>query len=170
MGSVLIFPKNSIKVNVWALKESSEGGVVMKNVFTKTALTLTIVLALTAVAGAEQLTGKIGSGSGPDWQSSWIDLTKETNFRRGEKLKMTLRGSAENVVVRLLPSGAHPSSSDGIIGDVKKMPRDGVLQIQLPEEHLNVVQISVHGGPKAWDISLGSKNGPVTLVGVERLP
>lgn len=134
----------------------------------KIALILITMLVLTAVANAEQLTGKIGSASGPDWQSSWIDLAKATNFGRGEKLKIMLRGSAENLVVRLLPSGAHPSSSDGIVGDVRKMPKDGVLQIQLPEERRNVVQISVHGGQKAWDISLGSKNGPVTLIGVER--
>jgi len=142
----------------------------MKSRLTKTALILTVVLVMTTVAGAEQLTGKIGSASGQDWQSSWIDLTKATNFQRGERLKITLRGSAENLVVRLLPSGAHPSSSDGIVGDVRKMPKSGVLQVQLPEGRRNIVQISVHGGQKAWDISLGSKNGPVTLVGVERVP
>lgn len=142
----------------------------MKSTLTKTASIVAVVLVLTTGASAEQLTGKIGSASGPDWQSSWIDLTKAANFQRGEKLKITLRGSAENIVVRLLPSGAHPSSSDGIVGEVWKMPKDGILQVQLPEERRNVVQISVHGGQKAWDISLGSRNGPVTLVGVERVP
>ena len=142
----------------------------MKRTLAKTVLILTTVLVLTTVASAEQLTGKIGSASGPDWQSSWIDLTKATNFARGENIKITLRGSAENIVIRLLPSGAHPSSSDGIVGDVRKMPKDGVLRIQVPEERRNVVQISVHGGQKAWNINLGSKNGPVTLVGVERVP
>lgn len=141
----------------------------MKSVLTRTLLILSMVIVLATAASAEQLTGKIGSASGPDWQSSWIDLTNATNFRRGEKLKIMVRGSAENVVVRLLPSGAHPTSSDGIVGDVMKVPKDGVLQIQLPEERRNIVQISVHGGQKAWDISLGGKNGPVTLISVERV-
>ena len=141
----------------------------MKSILLKMVLILTVVLVLATTASAQQLTGKIGSGAGPDWQSSWIDLTNATNFRRGDKLKITVHGTAENVVVRLLPSGAHPSSSEGIVGNVMKVPKDGVLQVQLSEERRNVVQISVHGGQKAWDISLGGKNGPVTLTGVERL-
>ena len=134
-----------------------------------TVLILVAVLAIAAIASAEQLTGKIDSAAGPNWQSSWIDLPRAINFRHGEKLKIKLRGSAENIIVRLLPSGVHPTSSAGILGGIRKMPKDGILQIQLPEDRNNVVQISVHGGQKAWDISLGSKNGPVTLVDVERI-
>ncbi len=141
----------------------------MKSVLTRTVFVVTVVLMLVATASAEQLKGKIGSAAGPDWQSSWIDLISMTNFRRGEKLKIAVHGSAENVVVRLLPQGIHPSSSEGIVGDVMKVPKNGVLEVQLKEERRNVVQISVHGGQKAWDISLGSKNGPVTLTSVERV-
>lgn len=141
----------------------------MKRLLTIAVFVFTAAIMLVATASAEQLTGKIGLASGPEWQSSWIDLTNATNFRKGEKLKIMVRGSAENVVVRLLPSGAHPTSSDGIIGNVTKVPKDGVLQVQLSEDRRNVVQISVHGGQKAWDISLGGKNGPVTLISVERV-
>jgi len=142
----------------------------MKRIITKTVVLLAMVLALTTAANADKLAGKFGSASGADWQSSWIDLSEATNFGQGDKLRITLRGSAENIVLRLLPSGAHPSSSDGIVGGVRQMPRNGVLEIQLSEERHDVVQISVHGGQKAWNISLGSQNGPVTLVGVERIP
>jgi len=127
-----------------------------------------MVLAVFTSASAEQLLGKIGSAAGPDWQSSWIDLTDATNFEKGENLKLAVYGGAENVVVRLLPSGAHPTSSDGIVGNVMKVPKDGILQVRLPEDRRNVVQISVHGGQKAWAISLGVKNGPVTLISIER--
>lgn len=141
----------------------------MKSILTITIFSFAAVLMLVSTAGAEQLTGTIGSAAGRDWQSSWIDLTNMTNFRPGERLKITVQGTAENVVVRLLPQGVHPSSSQGIVGGVMKVPKDGVLEVQLKEERRNVVQISVHGSQKAWNISLGSGNGPVTLEGVDRV-
>ena len=141
----------------------------MKSSLTRTLLIISVALTLGPAASAEQLIGRIGSASGPSWQSSWIDLTNAINFKQGEKLKITVRGSADKVIVRLLPSGAHPSSSVGIVGNVMEVLKDGILQIKLPEERRNIVQVSVHGGQKAWDINLGAKNGPVTLICVERL-
>jgi proline racemase len=142
----------------------------MKKTAMRSVLILVAVLALTTLAGAEQLSGNISSGSGPTWQASWIDLIRPTSFARGETLKITIRGNAEHVAIRLLPSGATPSSGEGVVGDIRKVPQDGVLLVQLPEERRNVVQISVHAGEWAWNINLGPKNGTVTLVGIERLP
>ncbi len=142
----------------------------MKNRVMRSALVLVALLALATVAGAEQLSGTISSGSGPTWQASWIDLIRPTGFAQGETLRITIHGNAQNVAIRLLPSGATPSSGEGVVGDLRKVPQDGVLLVQLPKEYRNVVQISVHAGEWAWNIRLGEKNGTVTLVGVERLP
>ena len=86
------------------------------------------------------MTGEIGSAAGPNWQSSWIDFSNAINFRQGEKLKIKLHRSAENLIVRLLPSGAHPSSFDGIVGGIRKMPGDGILMIQLPGEPITMLK------------------------------
>jgi hypothetical protein len=142
----------------------------MKKTVMRSALILVAVLALATAAGAEQLTGNISSGSGPTWQASWIDLIRPTNFARDETLKIRIRGDAEHVAIRLLPSGATPSSGEGVVGDIRKVPEDGVLLVHLLVDHPNVVQISVHAGEWAWNINLGPKNGTVTLLSVERLP
>jgi len=140
----------------------------MKNRFAIAVFALAAVLFCGTSIRAEQLMGKIGSAVGADWQSSWMDLSTMTTFKTGEKLIITTHGSAENIVVRLLPQGAHPTSSEGIIGSIIRVPKDGILRIELKETHKNVVQISIHGGQKAWDFSLGDKNGPVNLVSIER--
>ena len=141
----------------------------MKSILTITIFSFAAVLMLVFNRRAEQLTGTIGSAAGRDRQSSWIDLTNMTNFRPGERLKITVQGTAENVVSELLPQGyiqliaghrgrRHEGSQRRSFGSAAEK-----------EERRNVVQISVHGSQKAWNISLGSGNGPVTLEGVDRV-
>ena len=142
----------------------------MKSVLTRAVLGFGAAFMLVVIASAEQLKGNIGSAAGSNWQSSWIDLASRTDFKRGERLKLVVRGNAENVVIRLLPQGSHPTTPDGILGDVMKVPKGGVLEVALNEDRRNVVQVSVHAGPNAWNISLGDKNGHVTLTSVERTP
>ena len=132
-------------------------------------LGFTVFALLFVQAHAEPLNGSRGSASGPGWQSSWLDLHSPTSFRSGEKLRLSVSGTAENIVVRLLPNGAPPSGSAGIEGGRRTMPVDGILEIELSRSHPDVVQISVHGGRSAWDYALGANNGSVNLVSVERI-
>jgi hypothetical protein len=141
----------------------------MKKEFIKAVFVFVMALMIVGIVSAEQLTGKIDSGAGSDWQSSWIDLSKMTDFHRGERLKITVQGTAEKVVVRLLPNGKHPSSSEGIVGNVINVPNNKVLEVNIEEERRNIVQISVHGGSYAWHTPLGSNNGSVIISSIERV-
>ena len=133
-------------------------------------------LCIALPALAEPLAGRMGSAFGdgppqrPDWQSSWLDLPAPTDFHRGETIRLTVTGPAENVVVRLRGDGASPTGASGVEGGRRAKPTNGVLDIKLAADHPHVVQISVHGGQHAWDYELGAMNGPATLVSVERIP
>lgn len=109
-------------------------------------------------------------GSTSQWGSGWIDLSVTTNFKRGDRLRLKLGGTANKVIVRLLPNGASPDSPSGIEGGPLNVPPNRILDITLTQDHRNVVQISVHGGPSPWGrYSLGAGNGPVEVLSVERL-
>jgi hypothetical protein len=133
------------------------------------AFALLVGLLICAASFAQTLKGQTGSGSGAGWQASWLDLSPDQSFKKGETLRLRVEGNAENFLFRLLPVTSQPSSSDGIEGSVRKMPKGGSLDIQLERDHPNVKQVSVHAGPEAWGRPLGPNNGNVTLVSVERL-
>ena len=127
------------------------------------------VLLLTASGLAQPMPGSKGSAAGDGWQSSWLDLKPALGFKRGETLKITVQGPAENIVVRLLPADSDPGSPDGIEGDVRKVPADKVVVVKLAADRPGVKQISVHGGREAFGIPLGGNNGNVRLMSVERV-
>jgi hypothetical protein len=125
-------------------------------------------LAFTAVAFAQPaaLPGTKGSAVGDGWQASWLNLKPFVSFKRGDTLRITVGGSAENIVVRLLPADSDPSSPDGIEGDARKVPADKIVIVKLAGDRPTVKQISVHGGREAHGIPLGGNNGPVQLLSV----
>jgi hypothetical protein len=122
-----------------------------------------------ASAFAETVAGQPGSGSGPGWQASWLDLKPNQSFKQGETLRVRVEGTAENFLFRLLPATSPPSSSDGIEGPIRKVPKSGSLDIKLERDHPNVKQVSAHAGPEAWGKALGPNNGSISIVSVERL-
>ncbi len=136
-------------------------------------LTAVVFLAVSSTpCGAEQaqlLRGQTGSGSGAGWQASWLDLTRVLSFKKGETLRIKLEGNAENFIFRLLPSDSQPSSSDGIEGSVRKVPKSATVDIKLERNHPSVKQISLHAGTEAWRKPLGPNNGSVMLISVERI-
>lgn len=118
--------------------------------------------AYTAEADTVFLTGQVGASS--KWGSGWLDLSSPMDFAKGEMLQLKIGGTAQKVVVRLLPKGRSPDSTDGIIGDVLAVPKDRIVSIQLTSAHKSTAQISVHGGSNPWGMySLGESNGPATL-------
>lgn len=107
-------------------------------------------------------------GADPRYGSGFLDLASLATFAQGEKLRLRIGGTAEKVVVRLLPAGQNPSEAVGII-DTFAVPKDRVLVLTLESEHPNVRQVSVHGGPRPWDLyDLGGGNGPATLLSADR--
>lgn len=141
----------------------------MKSQTTRAILILLAVLLLYTNANADKLNGPIDSKSRPGWQASWMNLEPPINFKKGERLRLMFQGTAKNMVVRLLPQGALPDTSTGIVGGVRTAPENKTLEVILPEDRPSVVQISIHAGPKAWDIELGPKNGHATLTGIDRV-
>jgi hypothetical protein len=125
-------------------------------------------LSITSVWAA-MLEGALGSASGNNWQSSWLDLKPPIDFSGGDTLKIRVNGDAENVLVRLLPASSSPSSSDGIEGNVRNVPSNGVLEVTLEHDRREVKQISVHAGREAWGIPLGGNNGTIKVISVERI-
>jgi hypothetical protein len=132
------------------------------------ALTVCVMLFAISAYAAGLLPGTTGSTAGASWQSSWLDLKRPADFKTGEKLRIKVEGTAENVLVRLLPSNSDPNSSDGREGNVRKVPANGILEVKLEHDHPNVKQISVHAGKEAWGTPLGGNNGTVRVISVER--
>ena len=109
-------------------------------------------------------------GSSPRWGSGWLDLASPVDFKRGDRLRLALGGSAKKVVVRLLVKGADPDTPAGVIRPIKEVPDSGIIEITVPSDFPHVVQVSVHGLANPWkQFSLGSGNGPATLLQVEKI-
>jgi hypothetical protein len=116
---------------------------------------------------AETLAGTIGSSS--EWGSGWLLLGPPIDFAKGDHLKLLVGGSATKVIVRLLPKGGSPDSTVGIVGGPVDVPKSRVVEIVLPNDRPQVIQISVHGGPNPWGkFSIGGGNGPATIESAER--
>jgi hypothetical protein len=110
------------------------------------------------------------SESSPTWGSGWLNLTPPIDFRKGERLRLTLGGSATRVVVRLLPKDSQPDTTDGVIPSVMSVPKTRVIEVVIPNDSPQVKQISVHGGSNPWgQFPLGNKNGSATIVKAELL-
>ena len=131
-------------------------------------LAILIPLALPGAVSAENLAGAPGSSS--KWGSGWLDLAPPVDFTKGERLKLVIGGSADKILVRLLPKGASPDTSDGIIGEAINVPKSRIVEVTLPEDRKQIVQISVHGGPNPWGkFPLGGGNGPATIESANRM-
>lgn len=129
---------------------------------------LVVLLAIAPFAQAQEWLSIDGTpDSNQQWGSAWLDLPEVTNFKKNDRLQLKIDGPAQKVVIRLLPETASPDQAVGIIGSYP-IPASRIIEVTLNEDHLNVKQISVHGGAKAWSIRLGESNGPATLVSVKR--
>lgn len=117
---------------------------------------------------AESFTGVIGSSA--EWGSAWMNLAPAVDFKTGDKLRVTIGGTAKKVVVRLLPKGQSPDTSVGVVGRPVDVSHTKFVVVSLPEDRKQIVQISVHGGPNPWnEFDLGADNGPATIKAVERI-
>lgn len=124
------------------------------------------IASIAASANAEAISG--ATGSSPLWGSGWIDLAPPMDFKKGEKLKIRLGGSAEKILVRLLPRGAPSDSDTGIVGEPIMVPKSREVEVLLPLDRKQIAQISVHGGPNPWGrYPLGGGNGPATISSIE---
>lgn len=110
----------------------------------------------------QQLRGRIGSSK--QWCSGWIELRTTMNFHTGDTLIIHVGGTARRVIVRLLPSYGDANSPDIIIGGPRALPVNRTLKVILESDYENIKQISVHGGPEPFNISLGQDNGCATLL------
>ena len=129
---------------------------------------LVLCLALCVQAKAEAITGT--TGAAPQWGSGWMVLTPPMDFYKGEKLRLTVGGSAKKIVVRLLPRTQSPETSAGVIGGPVDVPSTRIVEITVPQDRKEVSQISVHGGPNPWnEYYLEGDNGAATITSVERI-
>jgi HEAT repeat protein len=123
-----------------------------------------------AVQHVQELPGRFGVSL--EHGSSWLDLPSPIDFKKGNRLKLILEGSARKILIRFLPQGKDPNQPVGIASNRPfEVPADSsILVLTLEEDHQRTSQISVHGGPIPWGLPLGEGNGPVALLKVERLP
>lgn len=120
------------------------------------------VLTFSANASTKLLVGETGFSS--RWGSGWLDLATVTDFEKGHRLRLTIGGTAKNILVRLLAKGQFPDSSSGIVGGTVTVPQNRVVEVELQTDRKNIIQISVHGGPNPWGrFPLGGGNGPATI-------
>jgi len=131
-------------------------------------LSVLFLLGLPRTVSAQTIAG--ATDSSPKWGSGWLDIAPPIDFTKGEHLKLVIGGGADKILVRLLPKGALPDTSVGLIGGVINVPKSRIVEITLPEDRKQVVQISVHGGPNPWGkFPLGGGNGPATIESAERI-
>jgi hypothetical protein len=113
-------------------------------------------------ASTQLIAGETGSSS--RWGSGWLDLATVTDFAAGDRLKLTIGGTAEKILVRLLAKGQSPDSSSGIIGGAVSVRQNRVVEVELQTDRTKIIQISVHGGSNPWGrYPLGGGNGPATI-------
>ena len=112
------------------------------------------------------LVGKAAASA--TWNSGWLDLATPMDLKSGQKLRLTVGGTARRIIVRLQPKGADPDSMSGVIPRVLSVPTDRVVELVIPADSPQIVQISVHGGTNPWNqFPLGSGNGSATLLRAE---
>ena len=126
-----------------------------------------LALCAPAAAHAERLGGTVGAST--QYGSGWIDLQQPVDFAKGDRLRIVVGGNASRVVIRLLPKDKPRDSSEGLIGAPVEVPKTRVVEVVLREDRLQVVQISVHGGPNPWGHFPMPNNGPAALQSVERI-
>ena len=127
-----------------------------------------LVLSLwAALAHAERLGGTVGASE--KFGSGWIDLQQPVDFVKGDRLRIVVGGNASRVVIRLLPKDKPRDSSEGLLGAPVEVPKTRVVEVVLREDRLQVVQISVHGGPNPWGHFPMPNNGPAALQAAERI-
>ncbi len=142
------------------------------------ALTLVLVVSVAMppqeATGQDEATGTSiqilagETGSSTRWGSGWLDLANITDFEAGDLLRLRIGGTANKVLVRLLPEGRFPDSSVGILGGPVTVPGNRIVEVVLDKERKGIIQISVHGGPNPWGkFPLGGGNGPATLEAAE---
>ena len=103
------------------------------------------------------------------WGSGWCDLQAPMNLAEGACISLLIGGTANNILVRVLRDGEDPNQAVGLLGGPISVPENRNVIVRLRRTYSNVVQISVHGGRKAWHIPLGNQNGPATLQLVEHV-
>jgi uncharacterized protein YpmB len=114
----------------------------------------------------QRLQGEIGSSS--KWGSGWLDLSETMNFKKGDKLRLHIGGTANKILVRLLARGISPDTPSGIVDGAVEVPSNRLIELQLDSEYNNIVQISVHGHSNPWGLyNLGAQNGPATILSCE---
>jgi hypothetical protein len=131
----------------------------------KSLITAVILVTTFSLAQAQKLKGTTGSSA--QWSSGWLTLNSATNFSKGDHLKLVVGGSANKIVVRLLAKGAAPETSAGAVGAFD-VPKDHVVDVVIPDDRKDVIQISVHGGANPWgEFPLGDGNGAATIKSAE---
>jgi hypothetical protein len=116
----------------------------------------------------KSIDGGVDSFGGNLWHSSYMNLTTPRDFVKGEQLKITLRGNARWVYVRLLPVGANATVPIGIIEKRIHVPQNRVISVSLENTHKNIRQVSVHSGRQAFGkgISLFNDNADIVSIDV----
>ena len=145
----------------------------MKKIFVVIILS-TITLLGNVTGYAVPFEGKIiGSSGGSNsfggivWYSSYMELATPCNFMKGEQLKITLRGNAKWVYVRLLPEGANATIPVGIINKRIHVPHNGVITVEIESPRQNIRQISVHSGRQAFGKGISLFNDKADIVSID---
>jgi len=114
----------------------------------------------------QRVQGRIGSSA--DYGSGWLDLATMGDFKQGTRLRLIVGGTAQKVIVRLLSQGDSPDRPTGIVG-IFDVPSSRRVVVTLDGDFLNIVQISVHGGPSPFGLfPLPGGNSPAFVTEVER--
>ncbi len=107
-------------------------------------------------------------GNSPNLGSGWCDFEAPVQLAKGTCLKLTLGGTAQKIVVRILQVGQDPSKAVGLIGKPVAVPSNKQIKLIFNKSYPQVVQISVHGR-EPWGRFIHDQNGPATLDSLEKI-
>ena len=125
-----------------------------------------VTMAGPSLACAQKLQGTTGKSA--QWGSGWLDLASPLSISKGQHLVLSIGGTATKIIVRLLPEGASADTTVGVIPEPVAVPKSRIVDIVVPDDRKQVIQISVHGGPNPWgQFPLGEGNGPATIQSAE---
>jgi hypothetical protein len=169
---MLSFFKRSLSFSFFTVTNGKGSLMMRKNFVILTAMTLLGYVSGYAVPIEgeiiKSINGGVDSFGGNLWHSSYMNLTTPRDFVKGEQLKITLRGNARWVYVRLLPVGANATVPIGIIEKRIHVPQNRVISVSLESTHKNIRQVSVHSGRQAFGkgISLFNDNADIVSIDV----
>jgi hypothetical protein len=130
------------------------------------AFVLGIVFAHGGGAGRSQRIEGLTGTSRP-YFSGWLDF-KARDFQNGDRIVVTVGGTATSVLLRLKEENGDANQPDIVVAEKLVVGKDRTVEVTLTSDYKKITQVSAHGGPRPFGIyDLTPSNGYATVTRVD---